>query len=223
MALLLGFKIAENFNFPYISKNITEYWRRWHMSLSKWLNEYLFFPMTFALRKWKKTGTVIAVFITFIISGFWHGTAFHYTFWGMLHGIALAWDIVSSGLRERFRNFIPSWIYNPISILLTFTFLALSGIFFKAPNMEQAGVVLDRIIHVDFSLFQTWLQHYPWVFAMILGIFFGQILLSGIYLKILNFWNRIPAFFVAVILVATIFFAYQITGLGALPFIYLEF
>ncbi|MBS3914321.1 MAG: MBOAT family protein [Bacteroidetes bacterium] len=223
MALLLGFKIAENFNFPYISKNITEYWRRWHMSLSKWLNEYLFFPMSFTLRKWKKTGTVIAVFITFVISGFWHGTAFHYTFWGMLHGVALVWDIISGGMRDGLKNKIPAFIYNPISILLTFSFLALSGIFFKAQSMEQGMVVMEKIFHTDFQLFPAWLQHYPWVFVLILAVFFGQIVLSGIYNRLLVFWNRIPAFFVAFILVATIFFAYQITGLGALPFIYLEF
>ncbi|NBP06424.1 MAG: MBOAT family protein, partial [Bacteroidetes bacterium] len=138
MALLLGFRIAENFHFPYASANITEYWRRWHMSLSKWLNEYLFFPLSFSLRSWKKWGTILAVMVTFLISGFWHGTSINYTFWGALHGLALSWDIASSGIRDKIKKWVPKWIYNPVSVGLTFMFLALSGIYFRVEDMNTA-------------------------------------------------------------------------------------
>jgi alginate O-acetyltransferase complex protein AlgI len=224
IALLLGFRLSENFNFPYISGNITEYWRRWHMSLSKWLNEYLFFPLSFAMRQWKRTGTVIAVFITFIISGFWHGTAFHYTFWGILHAIALGWDVVSSNLRAKIRTATPAPIYRSVSVILTFAFLALSGIYFKAPNMEYAQVMFTKIFSQnDLSLFGLWMSHYPYVLGIVVVVFLLQILLAPVYEKLVQGISEIPAPLTAIALALVIFVAYQVTGLDALPFIYLEF
>lgn len=138
ISLLLGFQISENFNFPYLAKNITEYWRRWHLSLSAFLNENLFFPLNFRFRQLKQNGTILASFITFVISGFWHGTAWNYTVWGALHGIALAWDIKSSQWRQIWKTKIPPQLYGGISVFLTFMFLVLSGIYFRAKNFENS-------------------------------------------------------------------------------------
>lgn len=139
ISLLLGFEISENFNFPYLAKNITEYWRRWHLSLSAFLNENLFFPLNFRLRQLKQNGTILASFLTFLISGFWHGTAWNYTFWGALHGLALAWDIKSANWRQQWKTRIPEKLYNGLSVFLTFMFLVLSGIYFKAKNFDSAA------------------------------------------------------------------------------------
>lgn len=224
IALLLGFRIAENFNFPYLSRNITEYWRRWHMSLSQWLNEYLFFPLSFALRRWKKTGTIAAVFTTFVISGFWHGTAFHYTFWGLLHGLALGWDILSGPTRVKLKSITNKHFYNATSIFLTFGFLALSGIFFKVNSMENGSVVLDKIFfHTDFQLFPAWLQAYRWVFASMITILIVQYTLSKHYNNIVAWFAQLPYTVSAIGLAVVIFITYQIAGMGSLPFIYLEF
>ncbi|MCC7297657.1 MAG: MBOAT family protein [Bacteroidia bacterium] len=224
ISMLLGFEIAANFNFPYISANITEYWRRWHMSLSKWLNEYLFFPLSFLLRKWKITGTVLAVFITFIISGFWHGTAAHYTFWGMLHGIALSWDVISGNMRDKWRTFIPKWIYFPISIFLTFMFLSFSGIFFKSHSIEDGFLMLEKIFtRFNPALFPAWLQSYTWVFVGMCAVLLLQFTLFPFYQKIYAFFGKIHFMFSAILLAMVIFIAYQISALSALPFIYLEF
>lgn len=224
IALLLGFRISENFNFPYISGNITEYWRRWHMSLSQWLNEYLFFPMSFAFRSLKKTGTVMAVFVTFVISGFWHGTAFHYTFWGILHGIALSWDIISTNLRYKMKAHIPLKVYRPISILLTFAFLSLSGIFFKANSMENGFIMLEKIFyHTHFTLLPIWASTYIWVTVLMMVVFVLQFTMAKQYPTLMEKASRIHFIPASIVLAVTIFWAYQITGLTALPFIYLEF
>jgi D-alanyl-lipoteichoic acid acyltransferase DltB (MBOAT superfamily) len=223
MSLLLGFDIVENFNFPYTSKNITEYWRRWHMSLSRWLNEYLYFPLSFALRKYRKTGTVIAVFITFVISGFWHDTAFHYTFWGMLHGVALAWDIASANFRDFLKKYIPSPIYAFISVLLTFSFLALSGIFFKARTMEAGMEMIKHIFtKPEFHFFGDWFTHYPWIFSIIICVLLLQFVFQLVYEDTVNWFQKLPAAVLSIILVGTIFLVYQVSGMESLPFIYLD-
>lgn len=224
MALLLGFSISENFNFPYLAGNITEYWRRWHISLSKWLNEYLFFPLSFMLRKLKKWGTVIAVMITFIISGFWHGTAFHYTFWGILHALALGWDVVSQNFRSGLKRKIRSSLYNPISIFLTFSFLVLSGIFFKAPSLENGYVMFHKIfLEFDPSFFTKWFEVYPWVFVILLVVLVWQWSMEKPYGLWMAKLEEIKPVWMSLILVLIIFLAYQVTGLESLPFIYLEF
>lgn len=224
MSLLLGIVLPDNFNFPYISGNITEYWRRWHMSLSKWLNEYLFFPMSFAFRKYGKTGTVLAVFITFLISGFWHGTGLQYIIWGGLHAIALAWDIINGNGRSKIKSKMQPAIYNGISVFLTFIFLSLSGIFFKAADTESAWIFLSRIFtHTDAHLFLNWLQTYPWIFAILLSITIWQFLAVNEYEKLQSRFQKLSPFALAIILTAIIFLAYQITGMESIPFIYLKY
>lgn len=224
MGLLLGFKLADNFNFPYAAANITEYWRRWHMSLSKWLNEYLFFPLSFSLRSWKRWGTVLAVLITFIISGFWHGTSVNYTFWGALHGIALSWDIASSGIRDTIKKQMPSWIYKPISVVLTFLFLAISGIYFRLENMETAT---DMITHIfndrDWSVFGNWMRDFSGVFAVMAGLLLWQWTGGKWYVKIQEAFIGTGWFVHAILLVLAIFMAYQISGMEPIPFIYQKF
>ncbi|MBM3919594.1 MAG: MBOAT family protein [Sphingomonadales bacterium] len=224
MGLLLGFRLSENFNFPYASANITEYWRRWHMSLSKWLNEYLFFPLSFTLRRWKKWGTVLAVMITFVISGFWHGTSLNYTLWGALHGLALSWDIASSGIRDKIKNGVPMWIYHPISVALTFLFLALSGIYFKLEDMEIATGMLSHIFtDRDWSVFGNWLHDFGGVFAVMCGVLLWQWSAGNVYPKIRQIFIGSGWFMHAILLVLAIFLAYQISGMEPIPFIYQKF
>ena len=224
IAMLMGFQIAENFNFPYIAGNITEYWRRWHMSLSKWLNEYLFFPLSFSLRSLRKWGTVLAVMITFIISGFWHGTSLNYTFWGMLHGLALSWDVISNNLRHIIKSFLPGFIYSGISVFLTFAFLSLSGIYFRQENMETANAMLLQVFtQPDWHLFPQWLKDFGGVFGVICVTLILHWVLPKYYEKTMQFFEKLPWPFHSLLLLLVIFTAYQISGLEPVPFIYQKF
>jgi D-alanyl-lipoteichoic acid acyltransferase DltB (MBOAT superfamily) len=224
IAMLMGFQIAENFNFPYIAGNITEYWRRWHMSLSKWLNEYLFFPLSFSLRSLSKWGTVLAVMITFIISGFWHGTSLNYTFWGMLHGLALSWDVISNNLRHRIKSVLPGFMYSGISVFLTFAFLSLSGIYFRQENMETANAMLLQVFtQPDWHLFPQWLKDFGGVFGVICVTLILHWVLPKYYEKTMQFFEKLPWPFHSLLLLLVIFTAYQISGLEPVPFIYQKF
>lgn len=86
---MLGFDLPENFNYPYISKSITEFWRRWHITLSSWIKDYIFSPLSMSMRYWGKAGIFIALMVTFIVCGIWHGPTWNYILWGALQGFLL--------------------------------------------------------------------------------------------------------------------------------------
>lgn len=91
---MLGFQLPENFNHPYISRSVSEFWRRWHITLSNWLRDYLFLPMSLNLRRLRRTGVFIAVFITFVICGMWHSPGWNFIIWGAIHGLFLGIELL---------------------------------------------------------------------------------------------------------------------------------
>lgn len=224
LGLLLGFRLAENFNFPFTAVNISEYWRRWHMSLSQWLNEYLFFPLSFSLRAMKQWGTITAVMITFTISGFWHGTSLNYTLWGIMHGIALSWDVVSAGMRAGWKKRVPPALYRGISILLTFAFLVFSGIYFRQEDLHTANDMLLRIFnHADWSLFAQWVKDFGGVLLVIINVLLLHWLFPGIYADLKSRFSALPWIIHVLVLCAVIFVSYQVSGMEPVPFIYQKF
>ncbi len=92
---MLGFDLPENFNYPYISRSITEFWRRWHITLSNWIKDYIFSPLAMQMRYWGKAGIFIALMVTFMVCGIWHGPTWNYIIWGAFQGLLL-------GLEELF-------------------------------------------------------------------------------------------------------------------------
>lgn len=224
LGLLLGFHIPDNFNFPFLAQNVTEYWKRWHISLSNWFNAYLYFPLSYQLRTLKKFGTSLSVFIVFLISGFWHGTSPNYWLWGVLHAICMVWDVYSSTWRSNWRKVIPFWIYKPISIFLTFGFLTYSGIYFKARTIKNANEMVSKMLNeIDWSLLTDWFTLYENVAYMGIGTIVLHYALSKPFPKIKTWFERQPWIIGATVMVLSIFLAYQFNRLGSLPFYYLQF
>jgi D-alanyl-lipoteichoic acid acyltransferase DltB (MBOAT superfamily) len=152
-AQVMGFKLMRNFNHPFHSKNITEFWRRWHISLSTWFNDYLFNPFIIAFRDWGKTAVVLGLLITFFISGVWHGAGWNFIVFGLLHGLAMVYEFLTKKQRSRASKKIPSFIYNPVSQVLTFVFLLFAWIFFRAPDFTTASVVVHKIFTPETGYF----------------------------------------------------------------------
>ena len=121
-----GFKINENFNFPYVSSSITEFWRRWHISLGRWFREYLYIPMGGN----KKGNIYLNLFIVFLVTGIWHGARWNYIIWGGIHGIFI--------ILERYLTNNTIW-YNKIDIIykriVTFCIISFSWVIFMFPNL----------------------------------------------------------------------------------------
>lgn len=143
-ARAMGFKLMLNFNYPFVSTTVGEYWRRWHISLSTWFNDYLFSPITVARRDWGTYAVYYGLFITFLISGLWHGAAWTFVIWGCLHGIVLIYEIRFRKQRKRLSKLIPSNIYNPLSRLFVFSFLCFAWIFFRANTVSDAFYIISN-------------------------------------------------------------------------------
>lgn len=144
-AKVMGYDLLENFNFPFRSKNITEFWRRWHISLSTWFNDYLFTPMVINRRDWGNAGIVFALFITFSISGLWHGAGWTFIIFGMLHGLAVIFEFLTKKRRKKIAKKMPATLYNNVSMVLTFCYACLTWIFFRSSNLSQAWYMIKNL------------------------------------------------------------------------------
>lgn len=142
IALMLGFRLPLNFNSPYKARNITDFWRRWHISLSRWLKDYLYISLG-GNRK-GRLRTNINLLITMLLGGLWHGAAFRFIIWGGLHGAGLV--IHKLWMRITNSDEKSSRLARIISIFITFNFVSFCWIFFRAENMETVRIILDRII-----------------------------------------------------------------------------
>ncbi len=142
-ARLMGFKLMENFDVPYISKSISEFWRRWHISLSGWFRDYLYIPLGGS--RVGEYRHYINYFIVFMISGLWHGAAWTFIIWGSLHGIYLIFAM----LRKKYLNIeMPQNAFtDKLQILITFGLVTLSWVFFRARGLGNAKVILTKIFN----------------------------------------------------------------------------
>jgi D-alanyl-lipoteichoic acid acyltransferase DltB (MBOAT superfamily) len=108
-AKFMGFDLMVNFNRPFLSQSISEFWKRWHISLSAWFNDYLFNPLVASLRSWRRWAIVCGLLITFFLSGLWHGASWNYVIWGLLYGVALVYEFFTKDFRRRLFGKLPQW------------------------------------------------------------------------------------------------------------------
>jgi alginate O-acetyltransferase complex protein AlgI len=139
LAWLVGFRFPQNFNSPYKAVNVSDFWRRWHMSLSAWFRDYLFIPLGGSRRGAKRT--VVNLVITMFLAGLWHGAAWTFVVWGLLHGAALG----AHGVLKRVGLTPSSTVVNRV---LTFLYVVSAFVIFRAPNLHVAGTILGRMAGV---------------------------------------------------------------------------
>jgi alginate O-acetyltransferase complex protein AlgI len=144
-ARMFGFNLMENFKRPLLAKNVSEFWRRWHISLSSWVNDYIFNPIALKRRDWGIWGVFYGVLISFVVIGIWHGAAWNYVLFGLLQATAIIYEVATRRTRKRTSKKIPSLIYNSVSIILTFSFITFSLIIFQSPTITEAINVIKRI------------------------------------------------------------------------------
>jgi alginate O-acetyltransferase complex protein AlgI len=144
-ARVMGYDLIPNFNYPFRSKSVTEFWRRWHMSLTTWFNDYLFTPMVINNRNSIKLSIVFALMVTFSLSGLWHGAAWTYILFGVLHGLAVSVEFLTKKFRKNLGKAFNPFIWNHLTQLLTFCFLCFTWIFFRANSVYDAIYILYRI------------------------------------------------------------------------------
>lgn len=154
-AKLFGFTLMENFSFPYFSKNVTEFWRRWHISLSTWFRDYVYIPLGGSYGS--KVKTASAILITFTLSGFWHGANWTFITWGLLNGLLMLPNTLFR--KEKFedkKKNLPS-VTDVLQMTLTFLTITLTWVFFRSENITQAFHYLKHLFST--SLFSYPIQH----------------------------------------------------------------
>lgn len=225
-ARLFGFNFKQNFAFPYFSRDIAEFWRRWHISLSTWFRDYLYIPLGGS--KVKKSIQVRNVFIVFLVSGFWHGANYTFIVWGALNAIYFLPLMLLDKNRKHMHvvaqgSFLPS-VKEFVSILMTFVFTVLAWVFFRADSISQAVSYISEIMSFSFFKLPSFLNEE----RMILSIGFIFMLLGIEWIgrekkyaleKIGSNWPTVIRFGFYYILVLIIFFF----GSKGQEFIYFQF
>jgi len=139
---LLGFRITKNFDYPFFAQNIAEYWRKWHISLTSWLTDYVFMPLNVKWRDWGKWGMILAIIVNFVICGLWHGANWTFIVWGFYHGLLFVPLILSGAMFKKNKLNTYKWGFPKLkvlfNILLTFSLITLGNIIFRANNLGEA-------------------------------------------------------------------------------------
>jgi len=219
LALLMGFTLPPNFNTPYKSASITEFWRRWHISLSSWLRDYLYISLG-GNRK-GKFRTYFNLFMTMFLGGLWHGANWKFVFWGVLHGLALAFERFFGQFIKLPKNYVVRFF----QILLTFHFVVFCWLFFRAKDFETVFIMVENISQLrwNWEQFQTILLGYKNVFMLLAFGFIWHFLPT----KFTNFneklFEKLPLLIKAVILGFIFWIVYATAAEGTQPFIYFQF
>lgn len=211
-ARILGYRFKKNFDYPYISSSITEFWRRWHISLSSWLKDYVYFSLGGNRGSRRKTYTNILS--TMLLGGLWHGAAWTFVFWGGLHGLAL----IVNKLFIDVSNFKIGSVYTFAGWLLTFLTVLVGWVFFRAQSFESAFIYLQRMFFYTDGI--RWIH--PFAVFSICVVFMTH--LSSVYRPVKKL-RYLPAFSIktmtcvfTMLLLVVLFYPK-----GFKPFIYFQF
>ena len=220
VALIIGFRLPINFYSPYKAASITDFWKRWHISLSQWLRDYLYISLG-GNRK-GRIRTYLNLMITMLLGGLWHGASLRYIIWGGLHGIGLVvnkvWDSV---FRRRLRT---GWAGRALAIFLTFQFVNFCWIFFRAPDMESIFTMMKQIFR-NFSpgSYMTVLPAYSNAFLLIIVGYAIHFLPEKVKESYRGLFITIPLPFQLIVMMAVAILLFQMRSTVVMPFIYFRF
>lgn len=216
-ALLLAIKLPPNFKMPYAAQNIPDFWRRWHITLSNWLRDYLYFSLPGLRSKWK-IFTYFNLILTMVVGGLWHGPSWTFVVWGLLHGIALATTRFYQTLRgDKKPN--PAWWAAGLRIFATFQFVCLAWVFFRASSFSNAMDILARIASgtVSFANISASL-------SIVMGIAaVGHFVPDNWFHSLDSLFVRSPFYVQAAAMALLVLAIHYVAATGAAPFIYTRF
>jgi alginate O-acetyltransferase complex protein AlgI len=218
LAKMMGFKFPENFNNPYISQSITEFWRRWHMTLGNWMKNYLYIPL--GGNKVSKGRLYFNLWLVFLASGLWHGASWSFIFWGAFHGFFLV-------IERAFFGKVLSMIGKLPSVLITFFIVNIGWVFFRIDKISDAFSFLKKMFSLDLRPAFNFNQDFKFYFivAIIFSFFaiskYTQKIQDSIYFG--QYSNLKHLSIVTISLLLFVLSVSSITSSGFNPFIYFRF
>jgi alginate O-acetyltransferase complex protein AlgI len=222
-ALIIGIKLPENFKMPYSSVTITEFWRRWHITLSAWFRDYVFIPMEIARKNVRSATlrTTISLMATMLLCGLWHGAGWNFVIWGGIHGGALAvhraW-MTWNPLPELANRPVFRAAWTLFSRLLTLSIVLVAWIFFRAQSFADASMYLSRMLSWSHGV--RWIS--PYILLALAAVFFTHLLVN----KDRNWAQELPERAVPIRITAYAALVVLLSFFGAtstVPFIYFQF
>jgi len=154
--LLFNIRLTQNFNNPYLATSVADFWRRWHITFSRWILDYIFKPLQMQWRNWRNWGTATALVVAFLVSGIWHGASWGFVIWGGLHGCYMACSVFYRPFQKKLHKALgleKTRLLKAWQIFVTFNMVTIAWVFFRASNISDAKYVLANIFNVtDFRL-----------------------------------------------------------------------
>lgn len=213
-ALLLGVRFPKNFDAPYQAGDLADFWRRWHISLSTWLRDYLYIPLGGnRISEWH---TYRNLMLTMLLGGLWHGASWTFVFWGFLHGLGLAVTRAYQRWRGRATG---SSALRPLMVLLTFHYVCFAWIFFRAPTFKQAMLVLKQI-----GTLTTFHPNLPAILVGLLAIALGSCYVPrSLHEGARRGFTQLPAPAQGALLFLVAIGLHEAASAAAVPFVYFQF
>lgn len=213
---MFGFRFLENFNYPYISTSITEFWRRWHISLGTWFRDYVYFPLGGSRVK-SKSRLILNLFIVWLLTGIWHGANWTFIVWGLMYFVLLVIEKLT-GLHKVEKFKILRWVY-------TLLFVVLGWVIFRADTLNDAFTYLGVMFGSNGILIDNFAIFYckENIVYFLAGLICCTPVISYVYRKTINKNKLMPVFAgIALVVIATLSIIYNIKGTYN-PFIYFNF
>lgn len=210
MALLLGYRLNANFNFPYLARSLRDFWRRWHISLSSWIRDYVYIPMGGSHGSWGRTQVTIVT--AMIISGIWHGASLKFIIWGAIHGFGMV-------LQNAYERWSGKKLDNLLSLVITFHFVCLAWVFFRADTWQDALTYLS-----GFTRLNAPLQLNVLAGVALLALFFIISVFAGSMFKLsVQLLQRTPIFVKPIVLTLSALVIHLLGPSGVPAFLYYSY
>ena len=214
-AALLGVNIPENFNLPYRSTNLREFWQRWHISLSTWLRDYLYIPLGGS--RGSRFRTYVNLMITMVLGGLWHGAATTFLAWGAIHGLCLVGTRIFQRARPRAERTTP--LLKAIKVLLTFHLVTAAWVFFRSSSFESAFQLFSSIFVFDLGYVNLSLPVVIVLTVALLTHWFPKVWVE----RLRSLFVALPAPLQAATIVGAVLAVQQLAQTEVEPFIYFQF
>jgi D-alanyl-lipoteichoic acid acyltransferase DltB (MBOAT superfamily) len=229
IAKTFGIELLPNFNRPFFADNVTNFWKRFHISLSSWFNDYVFKQTSFKYRRWGIAASTYAVFLTWILFGIWHGAGWNFMMIGFLQAVAINYEFFTKKIRTRLFSKIPGFITIWFGRILTYLFYCVSLVFFFSPDISSAVNFFSKLSHFSGPLPLEDMSLKPFEVIVYIPVFLLLELIQNdyneTYIKLENSWladntrSRIFRWSVYTLLITIIF----VVGLKAQQFVYANF
>jgi D-alanyl-lipoteichoic acid acyltransferase DltB (MBOAT superfamily) len=226
---IFGINILPNFNRPFFSENMTTFWKRFHITLGAWFNDYVFRQTVFRRRKWGIWASVYGTFVTFTLFGIWHGAGWNFMLLGLLQVLALNYEFLTRKWRYKFFSKLPPFFRVWLARISTYLFYCVSMVFFFAPDLNSIGIFFSRMANSTGFITLNNISLKPFQLIIYIPLFMFIELLQNDFEKsfsrIGSFWygdnlsSQLTRWFVYTVIISIIFVA----GLSAEQFVYVNF